>query len=354
MVRKVKPRATFRMSKRTVGRPGTVYVIAEAGSNHDGKIEKARQLIDVAATAGADAVKFQLFHADRLYPKIDARVSYLKDRSIYDVIRSLEMPESWLPGLKSYAESKGLDFLCTPFDVESVDTLEDLGVVGYKMASYCLTHVPLLRRVAKTRRPVVISTGLGTMEETKEALNVLGKNGDPPVAILHCIASYPAPLDQMNLRYVATLRETFGVPVGLSDHSLDPVVAPSAAVALGATVLEKHYTLSRRDEGPDHKYALEPHELAALVRNARATASALGDGVRRIEPAERELHGFARTWLYTTRPVAKGESFSAQNVAVLRSGGLPPGLHPREYDRVLGRRAKRALAAFSPLRRSDL
>jgi len=346
--------ASFTIGKRKVGAAGSVYVIAEAGSNHDGDLEQAKRLIDVAKGAGADAVKFQLFHADRLYPKAAGQVSYLPGKSIYDVIRSLELPREWLPDLKRHAERQGLDFLCTPFDEEGVRVLEELDVPAYKVASYCLTHLPLLRRVAQTRKPVILSTGLGSMTDIREALSTLKRHGNPPTALMHCIASYPAPIDQMNLRVIPTFHKSFGVPVGLSDHTLDPIVAPGAAVALGATLVEKHYTLSRRLKGPDHSYALEPDELARLVAHVRSVASAMGTGQRTIQPCERELYHFARVWIYTVRPVHKGERFTPENIQVLRSGKLAEGLHPRYYERLVGKRAKRDLPVNAPLARRDL
>ena len=344
----------FKIRGQILGDGAPVFIIAEAGSNHLGSLETALGLIDVAAAAEVDAVKFQTFKAERLYAKGAGSSDYLGDsRSINDIIKAMEMPESWLPILRDAAHAKGMGFLSTPFHLEAVGVLEPL-VDAFKIASYELSHHPLLRRVAQSGKPVIMSTGAHTAEEVAQAVEVLRDAGCEALVLLQCTAAYPAPPESMNVRALTTLREQFGVPSGLSDHSRDPVAAPMAATALGAAVIEKHFTLSNHLPGPDHAYALEPHELERLVRRVRETELLLGSGDKVVQSAETELRDFARRCLFTTRAVASGEAFTKANVDVLRTGKLARGLDPGAYERVLGARATQDLEASRPLQRAHV
>lgn len=329
------------------------FVIAEAGSNHNGSLDSARRLIDVAATAGADAVKFQVFRAQRLYPRSAGVSDYLGlETPIYDVIREMELPYEWLPLLADECRGTGVAFMATPFDEESADRIDPF-VDVHKIASYELTHLPLVEHVARLGKPLVVSTGTATLAEVGETVAAVRAAG-AELTLMQCTAAYPAPFEALQLRAITTMREAFGVPVGLSDHSRDPVVAPVAAVALGAATLEKHFTLSNDLPGPDHRFALEPHELECMIRAVRDAKAALGDGRKEIEPAERELHAFARRAVFATAPIAAGETFGDHNVAVLRCGKLQAGLPPCELPAVLGRRAARALAPDTPVLAADV
>jgi N-acetylneuraminate synthase len=342
---------------RRVGAGLPTYFIAEAGSNHDGDFDQAKRLIDVAADAGADAVKFQAFTAERLYPKSAGRSDYLGDaRSIYDIIRSLEMPLDWIPALEAHCRARGIHFLCTPFDEKSADALTP-HVPAFKLASYDMTNYPLLQHVARKGKPMIVSTGTANLGEVREMIAAVRAVADPGLVVLQCTAKYPAPLSALNVRTVATMAE-LGVLTGLSDHSREPLPGPLAAVALGAVVIEKHFTLSNRLAGPDHAYALEPHELKELVATIRQVESSLGTGEKVVQPEENELRAFARRSIFTTRPVAAGERLQRADLSLLRCGSLASGLHPRELVRVPGRVALRALEAevaptasdFGPLR----
>ena len=342
--------ATIDVGRRRIGDGQPCYIIAEAGSNHDGRLEQARRLIDVAAEAGADAVKFQLFRARTLYARNAGRSDYLKlDRSIYDIIADMEMPYEWLPALAEHAAAASIDFMASVFDEESVDRLDSL-VSSFKIASYEMTHLPLVRHVAARKKPLVVSTGTAELDEVRETVAAIGAT---PFALMQCTAAYPAPLDALNLRAIVTLKATFGVPVGLSDHSRDPLLAPVAAIALGANLLEKHFTLSNRLPGPDHAFAVEPRELTALVARVREAESALGSGVKTVQPIERELRRFARRAIFVARDVAAGEPLGPDNLVILRCGALEPGLPPSAWERVLGRRAARPLRAEAPLTAAD-
>jgi N-acetylneuraminate synthase len=326
----------FEIGDRPVGAEEPTYVIAEAGSNHNGSLATARELIDTAAEAGADAVKFQTFRAENLYVEDSGVVEYLDDdRSIYDIIESREMPYKWIPDLYEHCRDQGVDFLSTPFDEESADHLAEY-VPAWKVASYTSSHHPFLRYLAGTDKPVIMSTGAHDHEEVAASVNVLQEAGVDALVLLHCVAAYPTPLTDANVRIVETLRESFDVQSGISDHTLDPVVAPSAAVALGATVVEKHFTLDKTMEGPDHEFALEPGELNRMVTAIRETEQALGSGEIRILNVEDELHAKARRGIHAVADISTGETITDDDVRVLRPGERKRGLHPRFYDEVVG------------------
>jgi sialic acid synthase SpsE len=330
------------------------FVIAEAGSNHNGSLDNARRLIEVAADAGADAVKFQVFRAGRMYPRTAGVSDYLGlPTPIYDVIEEMEMSYEWLPILADECRAAGILFMATPFDEESADRIDPF-VGAHKIASYELTHTPLLQHVARKGRPVILSTGTADLTEVGEAVTAIREAGNPQLMLMQCTAAYPAPFAALQLRAMRTMRNTFALPVGLSDHSRDPFVAPIAAIALGAAAIEKHFTLSNDLPGPDHRFALEPPELELMVEAIRNAEVALGDGRKETEPAERELHAFARRAIFAIAPIAAGQEFTADNVAVLRCGKLEHGLPPKELPSVLGRRAARDLTPDSPILDDDV
>ncbi len=340
-----------KIGQRWVGDGEPCFIIAEAGSNHNGNVEHAISLIDVAAEAGADAVKFQLFRAGKLYPKGAGQSDYLNlDRSIYDIIAEMELPYEWLPGLAAHCQEKDIIFLSSAFDEESVDRLDPY-VPAYKVASYEMTHIPLIRHIAGKGKPVLVSTGTANLEEVEETVEAFLQTGNRDLMLMQCTASYPAPLDSLNVRAIVTMKEAFQVPVGLSDHSRDPLVGPLAAVSLGANLVEKHFTLSNRLPGPDHAFALEPHELGTMVRQIREVEQALGSGKKAVQAVEGELRGFARRSIFATQDIPTGEVLSAANVAVLRCGKLEPGLEPKHYEQVLGKVARRDVTSGSAIQR---
>ena len=335
------------------GSDGPCYIIAEAGSNHDGDLDQAKELIAVAAEAGADAIKFQMFKAARLYTERAGPSAYLgRGESIVDIVRAMEMPEAWLPILSNAAREAGLDFMISAFDEESLETVDPF-VAVHKCASYEMTHLPLVRTMARTSKPLIVSTGTASLEEVAVTLEAARGCAGAEIVLLQCTAAYPTPLADVNVRAMLALA-SLGTPVGLSDHSRDPVIAPSAAVSLGACVVEKHFTLSNHLDGPDHRFALEPDELCAMVRAIRATERALGDGRKEPRAVESELREFARRSIFTTREITKGEPLSTSNLAVLRCGVQDPGLPPDQWERVLGRIAVRDLASQTGLRSDDV
>lgn len=339
---------------RVVGDGAPCFIIAEAGSNHSGHFEQAKRLIDVAAGAGADAVKFQLFRASRLYPKTAGRSDYLKlDRSIYDIIAEMELPYEWVPKLAAACREKGILFMASSFDEESADFLDPY-VEVHKIASYEMTHLPLVRHIAKMGKPVVVSTGTSSQAEVAETVAEFLKTENQNILLMQCTAAYPAPVESLNIRAVATLKAAFQVPVGLSDHSRDPLIGPLAAVAVGANLIEKHFTLSNDLPGPDHRFAILPDELKRMVRGIRDVEKSLGTGVKERQAAEEELYRFARRSIFAVQPIRSGERILPGSILILRNGKNVSGLPPRLWEEVIGRQATRNIEPGEPIGANDV
>ena len=339
-----------RIGDRSVGEDAPVYIIAEAGSNHDRNLDQAKRLIDVAAAAGADAVKFQTFAADQIVAETTTRAKYLDGllppgKTMSDLFRELELPRDWHGDLFRHATDVGLDFLSTPFDFEAVDLLDDLGVKAFKVASYELWHLPLIREIASRGKPIICSTGMANLADVQDAVDTVAATGNDQLILLHCVVNYPPPFADLNLRAIRTLREAFGVPVGYSDHS-SGITAPIVATALGAAVIEKHFTLSRDLPGPDHRFAIEPDELIAMVRAIRDAKDALGTGIKRMAPAEADLYTTARRSLFAARDIPAGTVLGSEHVAILRPG---TGIEVRDLEKVIGRTTRRPIARHEPL-----
>jgi N,N'-diacetyllegionaminate synthase len=326
-----------RIGDRWVGEGEPCFVIAEAGANHNRDLGMGKELIDVAAEARADAVKFQTYSAETLYSKKTPRFSYLEgvsDKETWDLIKEIELPREWQGELAAHAARRGIRFLSTPFDHRAVDELAALDVPAYKIASFEIVDLPLIAHAAARGRPMIVSTGLASYEDIADALAACAAAGNRDVVLLQCASLYPAPPPRMNLRAMATMRQAFGVPVGLSDHSLGIHVA-SAAVALGASVVEKHFTLDRRLPGPDHPFAVEPAELREMIRHIREVEAALGDGLKLgPAPEEQEMHQKARRSLVAARAIPRGTRIERSMIAIKRPGF---GIRPKLIDLVVGR-----------------
>jgi sialic acid synthase SpsE len=323
---------------RPVGDGAPCFVIAEAGANHNRDLAMARELIDVAAEARADAVKFQTYTAEGLYSKRTPSFTYLKDvtqKSTWQLIKDIELPREWQPELAAYAHKRGILFFSSPFDRAAVDELDRLDVPAFKIASYELVDLELIRHAARKGRPMILSTGLAHYGEMLDGLQACRDAGNDQVVLLHCVSLYPAPVGLVNLRAIPTLKSAFGVPVGFSDHTRG-IHIPTAAVAMGANAIEKHYTVDRRLPGPDHPFAIEPGELAQMVRDIRDVEAALGDG-RRLGPAPEEAEMFrqARRSLVAARAIPKGTRVTKDMLIVKRPGyGIEPRLAPYMVGRV--------------------
>jgi N,N'-diacetyllegionaminate synthase len=325
-----------------------VIVIAEAGVNHNGDAVLAERLVDAAAAAGADFVKFQTFSADRLVTQQAKKADYQREatgsaESQYEMLRRLELGQEAHFRLVAYCASKGIGFLSTAFDEQNLDFLVSLGIPLIKVPSGEITNLPYLRRVAHYAIPVVLSTGMATMGEIDDALSVLETGGIDRslVTVLHCTTEYPAAMADVNLRAMQTIGDTFGVAVGYSDHTLG-IEVPIAATAMGATIIEKHFTLDKTLPGPDHRASLEPHELAAMIAAIRNVELSLGDGVKVPRPVEERNKLVARKSLVAAGVIKCGQLFSPENLCVKRPG---TGVSPMLWDRYIGKVAARDYVA---------
>jgi N,N'-diacetyllegionaminate synthase len=344
----------FLIGERLIGAEAACFVIAEAGVNHNGNVQKAFELIDVAAASGADAVKFQTFRPELLASPGAGKAAYQKEttdagESQLAMLQRLALSFDEFARIKTYCEQKDVLFLSTPFDYQSADFLDQLGMAAFKIPSGELTNLPFLAHIAAKRKPMILSTGMGTLEEVGQAVKTLEKAGAPGFAILHCVSNYPAAAADANLRAMQTLAQ-FGRPVGYSDHTMGIEVA-LASVALGATVLEKHFTLDRNMEGPDHRCSLEPGELMALVRGVQMVQSALGSGRKERAAAENDTAMVARRSLFLRNAVAQGAVLRAEDLEALRPGD---GISPARFDDIVGRKALHALPARHKLALEDL
>jgi sialic acid synthase SpsE len=331
----------FDIGGRRIGRDEPVYVIAEAGSNHNRDLAIAKQLVDAAVDAGADAVKFQTYSGNRIYSRRTPPIASLQavsDKPAAELLEEISLPRHWQPELAAYAAERGIDFFSTPFDHEAVDELDQIGVPVFKIASFEIGDLPLIRCAAATGRPMIISTGMATLGEIEEALDAAAEEGAERVALLQCTSIYPAPPRLINLRAIATLQVAFHVPIGLSDHTTG-ISVPVAAVATGATIIEKHFTLDRSMVGPDHPFSLEPDELSAMVAGIRDVEAALGDGIKRgPSPEEREeAYVVGRRSLVVTRDLAAGTVLDPTMLTTKRPG---VGIAPKYLEVVLGRQLR--------------
>jgi N,N'-diacetyllegionaminate synthase len=322
----------------------TVLIIAEAGVNHNGDIGMAKKLIDVAADAGADLVKFQTFSPDRLVTESASKAGYQKlatdnIESQYTMLRNLELTEAMHHELIAHCAFRNIGFLSTGFDIESINMLVSFGQELFKIPSGEITNLPYLCHIGKLGKEVILSTGMSSMDEIESAINALEESGTPRerVTVLHCTTAYPVPMSDVNLRAMQSIRTKFGVDVGYSDHTLGIEIS-LAAVALGATVIEKHFTLDRTLPGPDHKASLEPNELKSMIGGIRNIEEAMGDGVKRLMPSEASNLCVIRKSIVASRKIKMDELFTAENLATKRAGS---GISPMRWEEVLGKKAVR-------------
>ena len=320
---------------------GGVYIIAEAGVNHNGRYDLACKLVDAAKTAGVDCIKFQTFKSKNLVSCNANKAEYQKDTtgdgSQFDMLKKLELSYDEFLSLKAYCDKGGICFLSTPFDFEGIDFLNSIDMPFWKIPSGEITNYPYLVAIAKLRKPVVMSTGMCEMAEIEAAINVLKKNGTKDIKLLHCNTEYPTPYEDVNLRAMHTMQNAFGLEVGYSDHTKG-IEVPIAAVALGATVIEKHFTLDRNMEGPDHKASLEPDELAAMVSSIRNIERALGSGNKMPSSSERKNIAVVRKSIVAKQSIKAGDSLSENNITVKRPG---TGISAMKWNDIIGTKAIR-------------
>jgi N,N'-diacetyllegionaminate synthase len=329
----------LRIAGRPVGSQQLTYVIAEAGANHNRDLGVAKELIDVASAAGADAVKFQTYTGKDLYSSRTPSFEYLGgNQNPQELLDSIALPREWQGELSIHAAERGIHFLSSPFDRAAVDSLVEVGVPALKIASFEIVDLGLIEYAAQTGLPLIISCGMATYGEIEDALSSVERAGNRQVALLRCASVYPADPSVMNIRAIETMRRAFGVPVGLSDHTLGVVVAP-AAVALGAALVEKHFTLSREMKGPDHPFALEPQELAVLVKGIRDVEAALGNGRLQgpSEPEAGEMYQLGRRSVVASMDIPCGTTIEADMLTVKRPGY---GISPKHLPLIVGRVAR--------------
>ena len=330
----------IKIGNKLIGEEEPCFIVAEAGVNHNGSVELAKKLIDAAKDAGADAVKFQTFKAESVVVKDAQKAEYQKETtgegSQYEMIKKLELTEEDFRELADYAKEKDIMFLSSPFDKESVDLLHELDVPAFKVGSGEITNLPLLRYIAKKEKPIILSTGMSTLGEIEEALDVIRSEGVEDIILLHCVSNYPARIEDVNLRAMGTLKQAFKLPVGFSDHTLG-ITAPIAAVALGACVIEKHFTLDRNLPGPDHKASLEPEELKEMAKAIREVEKALGNGIKKPTKEEEEIKKVARRSIVAKVDISKGAIITEDMLDVKRPG---TGIEPKYLKFIIGRKTK--------------
>lgn len=320
---------------RKIGEGQPVYIIVDIAANHNGDLNTAKKLIEKAAEAGVDAVKFQTYTADKLYSKKTPKFS--KDPiKPYDLIKKVEHPREWIPILSEYSRKLNIDFLSSPFDYEAVDLLDEVGVPLFKVASSEIVDLELIKYIAQKGKPMIISTGMANLGEIEEAVNVVKETGNNNIVLLHCNTVYPTPEHVVNLKAIDTIKAAFKVPVGFSDHTLGWHI-PIAAVARGASVIEKHFTLNRRQEGPDHSFSIEPDELKLMVKQIRDVEKAIGDGIKKVTIEEMESYQKGRRSIIAKINIPKGTKITRDMLVVKRPGY---GIKPKYIDLVVGRISK--------------
>jgi N,N'-diacetyllegionaminate synthase len=326
-----------RIGKHDIGEGHPCYIIAEAGANHNRNMKIAKTLIEIAASAGVDAVKFQTYSAKTLYSKKAPKFSYLKDQDVYKLIKDIELPREWQGSLADICKDNNVDFLSSPFDNKAVDELTALKVPAFKIASFEIVDLDLIAYAASKKRPMILSTGMANLSDIEDALRTVLGQGNDEIVLLHCNSLYPTPIKIVNLKAMETMREAFKVPVGFSDHTLGISIA-QIAVSRGANILEKHFTLDRKMKGPDHPFAIEPDELKAMCKGIREVELAMGDGIKERSAEEEEMYIKGRRSIVAKVDIPKGTRILEKMLVNKRPG---TGIAPKFKKMVLGRIARK-------------
>lgn len=340
-------KSEVRIGDKVIGHGNSTFIVAEVGSNHNQDLGKARKLIQIAAEAGADAVKFQTFVAEKLVAKSE---SLPDGTNLCELFSKYQLPHEWHKELFDLAHCLNVQFLSSAFDFDAVDLLDQLGVSAFKIASGDLNNLPLITHIASKKRPIILSTGMGTLGEVGTALDAIAEQGCDQVVLMHCVSSYPSPPEAMNLRAIDTLRQAFKVPVGLSDHTLGAQI-PIAATALGIDLLEKHFTDQRQQQGLDHSYSVEPAELKEMIDAVRMVERALGSGEKACASVESATKYYARRSIFARRQIPKGKKIERDDVKLVRP---QRGIDPEHLDVVLGRPTLRTIDEDEPITWADV
>lgn len=348
---KIKP---IRFKNRLVGENQSCYIIAEIGSNFDGSLIKAKKLIKLAKLSGADAVKFQVFTAKGLILKqgFEKKTAFQAKwkNSVWDTYKKAEFPRKWHKELNEFSKKIDIHFFTSPWDFEAVDMLDELNPPAIKIGSGDITYLEILKYIGEKNRPVILATGASTIKEIENAVRVIKSTGNQKIILLHSVTQYPSPIEEANLLVLGELKKKFQLNVGYSDHSSGSLV-PIASVALGACVIEKHFTYNPSLPGPDHPHSMDPKSFAEMVNNIRLLEKALGDGIKKIENSERETRIIQRRGIWTIKPIVKTEKFNKYNLRALRPA---LGVSVIKYNSILGKRAKKKFSAYHVIKEKDL
>lgn len=342
---------TFQIGNRTVGDGSPTFIVAELSGNHNQDYNRALELVHAAKEAGADAVKLQTYTADTITINCDDPIFQINEgtiwdgRTLYDLYQEAYTPWDWQPRIMEEATKLGMECFSSPFDFTSVDFLEEMNVPAYKIASYEINDIPLIRKVAKLHKPIIFATGIAYPEDIRLALDVCKQEGNEDIFLLKCVSSYPTPYEEVHLNIIPTLAKTYGCLTGLSDHTMGTAVAVGS-IALGAKMVEKHLTLRRSDGGPDSAFSMEPEEFAKMVQDIRIVEKALGSSEYKLTKTQELEHGGSRS-LFVVKDIAAGELLTPDNIRSIRPGD---GLHTKHYEEILGRQAAFNLKKGTPLK----
>ena len=343
----------IKIGDRLIGEEEPCFIIAEAGVNHNGDVELAKKLIDAAKDAGADAVKFQTFLTEEIVTLKGKKASHqdrAKEKTQYEMLKNLELIFDDFHELKKYSENRGIEFISTPYDIKSVEFLNEIGVNRLKVASAELINKPLIEAIAKTQKQIMLSTGMATLGEIERTISMINAFGNRDTVLLHCTTSYPVPYEQVNMDVLGTLKKAFGLPVGYSDHTLG-IEIPIMAVSLGAKVIEKHFTLDCTMEGPDHFASLEPNELKKMVEAIRNVEKAFGRSKKEITAEEKKNIFFMRRSIHASEDIKEGEIIKGNNIKITRPFN---GIEPWFLDDILGKKIKNNVKKEEPIRWDDI
>jgi pseudaminic acid synthase len=344
----------IKIGKKLVGNGHPCYIIAEIGSNFDGSLSQAKKLIKLAKNSGADAVKFQAFKTENLISKkgFEEKSAFQKrwKKSVWDVYKNAELPRKWHYELNSYSKKLGIDFFTSPWDFEAVDILAKLKVPTIKIGSGDITYYEILKHIGSKKLPILLATGASTLKEITEAVKVIKSTGNNEIILMQSITEYPSPISDANLKVLQTLQNKFNLNVGYSDHSPGSLVC-IASVAMGACVIEKHFTIDPKMQGPDHPHSMSPTDFKLMVTQIRTLENALGDGIKKVEKSEKNTRIIQRRGIWTTKPIKKGERFTDENIRALRP---VKGLSSSKYSKILGKKSKRNFHEYQPLTNKDL
>lgn len=343
---KLKP---IKIGNKFVGNGHKTYIVAEIGSNFDGKLRQAKKLIQLAKKCGADAVKFQSFSAENLISKsgFQQKSGYQKKwkKSVWETYKDVELPRKWHKELNNYAKNIGIHFFTSVWDFDAVDLLGSIGTPAFKIGSGDLTFIELLKYVGRKKKPILLATGMSTINEIKTAVNTIRAVGNNQIILLQSVIQYPSPINEANLRVLKTLKEKFKLNVGYSDHSIGSLIA-LASVSLGACIIEKHFTINPELIGPDHSHAMDPKSFKQMIDDVRILEAAMGDGIKKPQPCEKASRKIMRRGIWTIKKVSKGEKFTKENIKVLRP---VLGIEASNYRKVLNKKAKRNYGLYEPI-----